>query len=72
MDELVINGNRINIPFSEASRNIQIITKPDSLMYPKCDCLICSAIAQKCNSDFFGPICYAKLSELMNDSTLEY
>lgn len=29
MSELVVNGNRTSTPFSEASRNIQIITKKD-------------------------------------------
>jgi len=29
MDDLVVNGNRISTPFSEASRNIQIVTKED-------------------------------------------
>jgi iron complex outermembrane receptor protein len=29
MDGLVVNGNRISTPFSEASRNIQIITKDE-------------------------------------------
>jgi iron complex outermembrane receptor protein len=29
LDDLVISGNRISTPFSEASRNIQVITKED-------------------------------------------
>lgn len=29
MSDLIINGNRISIPFSEASRNIQIITREE-------------------------------------------
>lgn len=29
MEELVLNGNRISIPFSEASRNIQIISRDE-------------------------------------------